>query len=273
MDGVAIIILNYITWEETLKEVQMVKELLDASLYKYEIVVVDNCSPNDSYVQLSQHTELFTLIKADTNGGYAAGNNIGLKYALKKRYKYSWILNNDILFEDIKVFDKMIEVFEKAKDIAVVSPDVLSPEGYMFNRDAVRPNIWDMTLGMYAYKKKGRAYDEAKKGWLYVYRPQGCCMLVDNAKMAEVEFMDEYTFLYCEEPILAERLLECNYRCACCSDTAIIHNHSYTVKKALSKIKYIRSNLRSFGYYLKKYRKYSFLSRIYCKMFYILKLL
>ena len=215
---------------------------------------------------------MFTLIKSDSNSGYAAGNNIGLKYAFKKKYKYSWILNNDILFNDIDVFNKMIEIFAKSDDIAIVSPDILSPEGYLFNRDAVRPNVWDMTLGSFAYKKKGRASDEALKGWLYVYRPQGCCMLLDNEKLAEIDFMDEYTFLYCEEPILAERLLKRNYRCVCCSDTTVIHNHSYTVKKTLSMIKYIRSNLRSFGYYLKEYRKYGIMSRFFCKCFHTLKL-
>lgn len=273
MDGVAIVILNYITWEETLKEVQLVKEIIDKNSISYEIIVIDNCSPNDSYEQLSKHTEHFTLIKSEKNGGYAAGNNVGIKYAYEKNYKYTWILNNDILFEDKDILSKMLNVFTIDGNIAVVSPDILSPEGYLFNRDAIRPSVYDMTFGAFAYKKKGRAEKEAEKGWLYVYRPQGCCMLIDTCKAAEVDYLDEYTFLYCEEPIFAERLLNKGYVCACCSDTSIIHNHSYTVKKALSKVKYIKSNMNSFTYYLKEYRKVGILSRMVCKFFYMLKLL
>ncbi len=273
MSSVAIIVLNYMTWEETLKEVQMVKEIVQNKTMEYEIIVIDNCSSNDSYEQLSEYTDEFTLIKSSENRGYAAGNNIGLRYAYEKNFKYSWILNNDILFTDKNVINEMLKVFENDEDIAIVSPDIYSPSGYMFNRDAVRPSLFDMTLGLWKYKKRGRAIEEAKKGWLYVYRPQGCCMLVDNKKASAVGYMDENTFLYCEEIILAERLLNKGYKCACCSSTSVIHNHSYTVKKTLSKINYIKTNIKSFDYYLKKYRKYGFLSRILCRIFYIAKLL
>jgi GT2 family glycosyltransferase len=73
--------------------------------------------------------------------------------------------------------------------------------------------------------------------------------------------------------ILAERLLEWGYRCACCSNTRIVHNHSYTVRKTLSKLKYVKSNLRSFDYYLKQYRRLPTLSRLLCDAFYGLKVL
>ena len=271
MDSIAVIILNYMTWQETLKEVEAVRAVLADC--PHEIIVVDNCSPNESAEKLAHVAEgNFTFLRSETNGGYAAGNNIGLRYAYEKRYAYSWILNNDIEFTDLQVLNRMLEVFAKDKSIAVVNPDVYSPEGYLFNRDAVKPGVWDFTLGMLSYKKRGRAEEEAKKGWLYIYRPQGCCMLLDTQKAADADFMDEYTFLYCEEVILAERLLRKGYRCACCSATGIIHNHSYTVRKALSKMKYVQSNLRSFDYYLNEYRCYHWLTRVICNLFYALKL-
>lgn len=272
MDSIAVIILNYMTWQETLKEVEAVRAVLADR--PHEIIVVDNCSPNESAEKLAQAAEgQFTFLKSETNGGYAAGNNIGLRYAHQMGHAYSWILNNDIEFSDTQVLTKLLEVFNKDDAIAVVNPDVYSPEGYLFNRDAVKPGVWDFTLGMLSYKKRGRAEEEAKKGWLYIYRPQGCCMLLDTRKAAEVDFMDEYTFLYCEEVILAERLLRKGYRCACCSATGIIHNHSYTVRKALSKMKYVQSNLRSFAYYLKEYRQFNPVVSAVCEAFYALKLL
>lgn len=272
MDSVAVIILNYLTWQETLKEVEAVKAVLGTR--QYEIIVVDNCSPNDSFKQLQARAAgSFTLLRADRNGGYASGNNIGLRYAAEQGCRYSWILNNDIEFNDAQVLDKLLETFSHDDSIAIVSPDIYSPEGYLFNRDALKPGIWDLTLGMFSYKKRGRADAEARKGWLYVYRPQGCCMLADTQKLRDVDFMDEYTFLYCEEIILAERLLKKNYRCVCCSATGIIHNHSYTVRKALSKFKYVKSNLVSFDYYLKEYRRFHLPARVVCDLFYALKTL
>lgn len=272
MDSIAVIILNYMTWQETLKEVDAVCTVLADR--PYEIIVVDNCSPNESAEKLSQAAAgSFTFLNADRNGGYAAGNNIGLRYALEKGHTYGWILNNDIEFTDPQVLEKMLGVFTKDELIAAVTPDVYSPDGYLFNRDAIKPNLWDFTFGMIAYKKRGRAEKEAQKGWLYIYRPQGCCMLLDIRKASEADFMDEYTFLYCEEFILAERLQQKGYRCVCCSDTKIIHNHSYTVRKALSKLSYIKSNLHSFSYYLKEYRHFNLPARVLCELFYGLKLI
>lgn len=273
MVKVAIIILNYMTWNETLKEVDLIKKVIKDVQFEYEIIVIDNCSPNESYDKLKVHSDKFTLIKSDTNGGYASGNNIALKYAFDKGYDYSLILNNDVIIDDVNIIQKLVNVFEYDKNIAVVSPDILSPEGYLYNRDAYRPNMWDLTLGMVQYRRKGRAEEDAKNGWLFVYRPQGCCMLVDNKKLAQVGYMDEYTFLYCEEIILAERLLKNNYKCACCSSASVIHDHSYTVKKTLSKIKFVKSNLNSFKYYLREYRKYNWFSRFICSAFYALKTL
>ena len=272
MDSIAVIILNYITWQETLKEAAAVRTILGER--PHEIIVVDNASPNDSADQLRSAAEgKFTFLESGCNGGYAAGNNVGLRYAAQKGHTYSWILNNDVEFSDTQVLEKMLEVFRKDPCIAVVSPDIYSPEGYLFNRDAKPWTVWDLSLGMLSYRKRGRAEEEAKKGWLYVYRPQGCCMLLRNEALAAVDFLDEATFLYCEEPILAERLLAKDYRCACCSSTGVVHNHGTTVKKALQKRSFIKNNMKSFRHYLKAYRKFSFITRLWCALFYQLKLL
>lgn len=270
MNSIAVIILNYLTWQETVQEVEAVKPLI--APYTHEIIVVDNCSPNDSAARLAEYAPgNFTLLLSDKNGGYAAGNNIGLRYALQKGHTYCWVLNNDIEFPQPDILQNLLSVFDRDAAIAVVSPDIYSPEGYLFNRDAAKPTVWDMTFGMFAYKKKGRAEEAAKEGWLYTYRPQGCCMLLHTAKCAQADFMDEYTFLYCEEVIFSERLARTGFRCACCSSARIIHNHSYTVRKALSKIKYIKANLRSFDYYLKTYRRFCLPVRWLCDCFYALK--
>lgn len=272
MDSIAVIILNYITWQETLNEVAAVRSVLGDR--PFEIIVVDNASPNDSAVRLGKAAAgQFTFLQSHSNGGYAAGNNVGLRYAAQKGHRYSWVLNNDVEFSDPQVLEKMLEVFQKDERIAVVSPDIYSPDGYLFNRDAKYWTVWDLSLGMLSYRKRGRAEEEAQKGWLYVYRPQGCCMMLDNKALAEVDFLDEATFLYCEEPILAERLLRKGYRCACCSSAGVIHNHGTTVKKALQKRGYIQNNMKSFRHYLKAYRKFFFITRLWCELFYKLKLL
>ena len=85
MKSIAVIILNYLTWQETLQEVEAVKPLL--APYPHEIIVVDNASPNDSVERLTEQAQdRFTLLRSEDNRGYASGNNIGLQYAHRKGY-------------------------------------------------------------------------------------------------------------------------------------------------------------------------------------------
>lgn len=268
---VAVVILNYKSWQDTLKEIDICYNILKINYN--DIIVVDNDSPNDSLLQLRKESQIkkFILISSDCNRGYAAGNNIGMRYALSEGYRYALILNNDIVIDDGEAVQKMLDVFKQDNLVATVSPDVYSPNGYMFNRDAIRPSFWDFTVGILNYKKKGRKVVDLG-GYGYVYRPQGCCFLSDLYKMQKVDFMDEETFLYCEEIILAERLLKKGYRCANCKIN-IIHNHSKTVKSVFDKKNIIKMNNNSFRYYLKHYREYSPFKVFMCLLFNYIKLI
>lgn len=269
INEVAVVILNYKSWRDTLNEIDLCHKEIGID---YEnIIVVDNASPNESKEELEKNSQVgYRFIYSTENNGYASGNNIGLKYAFNHGYKYALILNNDILFNDKEFLKKLLEVVDKDNKLAVVNPDVYSPSGYLFNRDAKRPNLFDYTVGMYLYKKRGRNIQDIDK-YGYVYRPQGCCMLVDLNKLNQVDYLDDSTFLYYEEVILAERLINKGFRCACCTNTSIIHNHSTTVKSSFELNEIIKIKNKSFSYYLKEYRHYSNLKIKMCCAFNFLK--
>ena len=173
MKQIAIIILNYKTWELTLELITKIQQTPE--IYRIcDLIVVDNCSPNNAYKELSQESAAlnYILLGNTSNTGYAAGNNIGLRYAYKQGYEFAWILNNDILLEDSDILNKMVSIFEEAKDVAAISPDIYMPGGYLCNRESIRPGVWEMSLGAISYRKRGREGLEKGKSWLYVYRPQ-----------------------------------------------------------------------------------------------------
>lgn len=267
----AVVILNYNSWQDTLKEIELCQEVL--KIQQQDIIVVDNASPNESAEELEKASgDNFIFIKSLKNVGYAAGNNIGLKYAYEKGYKYAWILNNDIIFKDELLLERLLEVFKQDAAIAVVNPDVYALDGHLYNRDATRPEFWDYTFGILNYRNKGREIEQ-KDGFAYVYRPQGCCMIVDLEKMNRVDYMDENTFLYVEEPILAERLNREGYKCACCTTASIVHNHSKTIKSCITQREIRKIHNASFAYYLREYRNFSRLEILICCVFHYMKLL
>jgi GT2 family glycosyltransferase len=79
---VSAIVLNYLTWQQTLHAVE---DLLAQSGVALDIVIVDNASPNDSLEQLEQRfgrDERVAILARSDNGGYARGNNHGARWRL-----------------------------------------------------------------------------------------------------------------------------------------------------------------------------------------------
>ena len=75
------VVVNYNDYETTEKIIK--------NIYNYKIidkiVIVDNCSTDDSLTKLEELSDKkISIIKSDKNGGYASGLNIGAKYLIKK---------------------------------------------------------------------------------------------------------------------------------------------------------------------------------------------
>lgn len=89
---IPIILLNYNSSSDCRKCISFLKNQKNVEI---EIVVVDNCSKSEDLCLLRTlcQEEQCTLIENKENRGYNAGNNIGLRYAVRKGYKYALITN------------------------------------------------------------------------------------------------------------------------------------------------------------------------------------
>lgn len=270
MGEVLAILLVYGDSAGAIEQANRLRELLHFS--PEDILVIDNASPGNTAQELFDNSKnRFCFISNDKNDGYAAGNNIGIRYALEHGYDYGWILNSDIEWEDSQILKKLISVFEHQTDAATVHPEIMSPEGHIYNRSSVRPSFWDLTLGEFFYSRKGRIIRDLG-GYAKVNNPNGCCMLLDVRKICKAGFLDENTFLYHEEPILGERVHMLGYECYLCTEAFVIHRLSESVRTAVDKKRIRRIKQESFGYYLKQYRKYGTIRIGIAKIFYEIKL-
>jgi len=94
---VSIIILNWNGKEDTIKCLQSLRKTRYSN---YEIVVVDNGSTGDDVKVLGEiFGDYIHIIKNDRNYEFAEGNNIGMRYALKKDTDYILLLNNDTVVD------------------------------------------------------------------------------------------------------------------------------------------------------------------------------
>ena len=69
--------------------------LREQTLKPSEVVIVDNNSADDSVEYIRKIFSEATLIASKKNTGFAGGNNIGIKEALKNNPDYIFMLNQD----------------------------------------------------------------------------------------------------------------------------------------------------------------------------------
>ena len=93
MPKVGIVISNYNGWQDTL----VCLDSLQKQTYKdFEIILLDDASPNDSVAQLQDKLPANTVfLPQEQNLGFAAVNNVGMHRALADGCDYVLLLNND----------------------------------------------------------------------------------------------------------------------------------------------------------------------------------
>ena len=261
--SVLVVILNYGTYDLTINLINELRAGLDYE--NYSIMVVDNCSPNESAEVLEgKSKEMDYIFYANkTNAGYAAGNNIGIRYGIEHGFDYSWILNNDVELREKNVLSHMVQVAERDKKIGCIGPMIYSLDGEICAPYVNRLTFWNMTLGIISEKKIRQKFIHESRE---VYRVYGCCMLLKNSVMKDVDCMDERTFLYGEEDILAERMLVKGYASYYDSEVSVTHKESASMKRMSKNRKklQITESKRSRELYLKEYRHFPAPARWLC---------
>jgi len=283
----AIVVLNWNNADLTIQFLENLRKIEDST--NFITIVVDNGSEASEKEKLLEGVESigkFTvlgendintyrrsddgtkniLLLLDNNYGYAKGNNFGLKLAFKLGCKYAVISNNDVILE-IPVVDQLLQCIEMSGNAAVIGPKILGIHNelqgpyekltlyHYFFYPVFFPLSWPVDkvrrMVMHNDDFEAKGCGRIK----YPYRVMGSFMLVDLEVMKEVGWLDENTFLYAEELILAEKLLKHGYRMAYTDSVYVRHMHGSSTGK-LARRQSVSIALKSELYYLRNYRGY-----------------
>ena len=226
---IACIILNYNTSSGCKNCARFLTKQENVEL---ELVFVDNHSSFDDNSNLLNIClqNGFTFLENPKNGGYNAGNNIGLRYATQKGYEYALIANPDMEFPQKDYLSRMLTIMENDPNIAVCGSDIITPEGIHqspMKRDGDWKNSFGWITGIFN-KKSTDTYsfiDHYEKSH-YCSKVSGCCLMVRMSFIQEIGFFDEYPFLYCEEAILSRQVeLSNKWKMYYLSEVQAIHRH------------------------------------------------
>ncbi|WP_048191099.1 glycosyltransferase family 2 protein [Methanobacterium sp. SMA-27] len=254
---VAIVILNWNGWKDT---IECLESIYQINYPNYRVVIVDNNSSDDSIQKIKDYSmgkleikskffennpdnkpieviednefeitdfnndNNLILLKNDINYGFAEGNNIGIRFALKMFHPdYVLLLNNDTVTD--KDFLKVL-VYEGEKEKKV---GLLGPKVYYYDN----PNViwciggkidWKFARGInVGINEIDNGQYNKKKSFEYI---NGSAVLVKRKVFDNVGLLDKKFFLYFEEADLALRAAEKGFNCLYIPKAKIWHKVS-----------------------------------------------
>lgn len=253
-----VVVLNYNDAEQTLNYVAEINSYTSLD----HIIVVDNCSTDDSFTRLSSihNGQRVFVIRTEKNGGYGYGNNFGVKYAIDNfSSRYVAISNPDVHFTE-NVIKECCEFLRANKQYAAVAPRMKDKDGaYMHCAWNIVP--WYryvshqlILLGKLTRKKDGLPRYPDNNKYSECDCIAGSLFVVDVECFMQVGMFDENIFLYCEETSLGIKFKNYHYKEAVLNDSFFIHDHSVSISKSLNtEFKRKRAGWKSRMYLLKQY--------------------
>lgn len=222
MKKVFLVILNYKGEADTVDLLDSIKRLKKTDFELYT-VIVDNSSDDPIKIKPLDFKELnLHLIFNKENLGFAGGNNVGIRYALKNEADYIIILNNDTLVDQLFV-DEIVKAADSDESAGIVTPKIFFAKGYEFHKGRYKESelgkvIW-YAGGSIDWKNvigNHRGLDEVDKGQFdedgETQMATGCCSLVKKEVLEEVGLYDDRYFLYFEDADFSERVKKAGYK-------------------------------------------------------------
>ncbi len=191
---VAILVLCYNGIADTLACLASLQQI-DYPRKRYDVIVLDNASHDGTPERVRAAFPQTVVIENGANLGFAAGNNVGLRYTLAHGYDYALLLNNDTEVAP-DFLSELVAAAEADPTVGAVGP--------LIYYHAAPERIWsaggaiDWRRGvctMAGEEADGGQYRQARD----VDFVTGCAMLIRCAALERVGLLDERFFMYFEE--------------------------------------------------------------------------
>jgi hypothetical protein len=185
-----------------------------------DVVVVDNCSSDNTPAQVREGFPSVAVIETGSNLGYAEGNNFGLRHALKQGYDYALLLNNDTEVAPDFV-TRLVEVCEREPDIGVAGPKI-----YLYDR----PNTLYTAGGAINWRtgttetiglgEEDRGQYDAQRDVDFI---NGCAIMVRRAAIERAGLIDARFGMYFEETEWCVRIARAGWRLTYVPTSVVLH--------------------------------------------------
>ncbi|MEI6752108.1 MAG: glycosyltransferase family 2 protein [Paludibacter sp.] len=249
---VFVVVLN---WNH-LEDLRLTMEsLLKQDYPNMQILISDNGSTDGSQSFINKNYPKVILLENNDNLGWAAGNNVGIKYAINKNADYILLANNDLYFENDKIISILVNNLIELKDkkINIIGTNV----NYFSSKNKLHNAGWIMYPESV---KKGKVFNKFRKEYKFELPPyiktvdfvSGCFILIDKVVFDKIGFIDEAFFIYGEETEFSLRAWSVGCGSVTNTNLTIYHKVSATNKVGSPFSMYLKT--RNVIYLLRKHK-------------------
>ena len=216
---VAVVILNW-NGQELLKQFLpfVIKHSKDANIY-----VADNASTDASIAYIENNYPEITIIKNQTNGGFAKGYNEALKHLEEDLF---CLLNSDVEVTT-NWLDPIISTFKQEQQTAIIQPKILDFNNKICFEYAGAAGGF---IDKYGYPYcRGRIFDTLEKDQnqynnnTEIFWASGACFFIRRSTFNKLQGFDELFFAHMEEIDLCWRAKKLNYTVKYIGNSTVYH--------------------------------------------------
>ena len=238
MLDLSIVTINYNTSDATISCIKSIVEI--TSKVKYEIVVLDNASNEQDFLNLKLRLESLNLPnvrlkRSNINTGFGKGNMIG--YAETNPSQYVCFINNDVELIDDS-FPILKSYLDKNNDVAVVSPQSVN-EHLDFVPTIDHFASWQREI----FTRKGlelvnkERFPKRKKAYTQPVEADfiaGSFMFIRRTDFDLIGGFDPNIFLYYEETDISRRLKNLGKKTVLIPNIQYKHIHGLSTAKSIA---------------------------------------
>ena len=223
----SIVIINWNSLEFTRQCVASIVE--NVSGLEYEIIVVDNASPDGSGRLIESLSLPMKVVHAPRNLGFSRGNNLGVDHSSGKIILF---LNPDTIVQGTAI-QEMTAALRDAKDLGVIGCTLLNRDlsiqmtciqrfptisNQLFGIDWLKR--WRPGLSIFGMRELFSSRDSSVAEVEVV---SGACLMVKRSVFESVgRFSTDY-FMYAEEADLCYKVLKAGWKVGYIRDAQIVH--------------------------------------------------
>jgi GT2 family glycosyltransferase len=188
---------------------------------QFEIILVDNCSSDDSIDFVKMHYPSILIIELEKNFGFAYPNNIGAKNAKGELLLF---LNNDTYVEP-NFLDYLVNAINTNSKVAVCQSLLLKPDKTV---DSSGDFIDTMGISYSSKTKVEKNYE--------ILSAKGACMMIKKEIFKKLNGFDEHFFITFEDVDLGWRVWILGYKVIVVSKSVVYHYGGKTIDSLRSEV-------------------------------------